>query len=295
MSTPPVQPGILARIPRAARYLSFDLQDGARAAESLRSLAKTADGNSCVIGLGEPLLRALGRSVAGLRPFPRYSGPGFEVPATPTALWCWLRGGERGELVLRSVELQRLLAPAFHTASVVDAFRHGRGLDLTGYEDGTENPKGAKAVAAAASDDKAPGMRGSSFVAVQQWVHDFAKFAAMSTKDQDNAIGRRKRGNKELEEAPRSSHVKRSEQESFTPEAFVLRRSMPWADALGAGLNFVAFGKTLDAFEAQMKRMAGAEDGIADALFTFTRPLTGAYFWCPPVKGRRLDLRAIGI
>jgi porphyrinogen peroxidase len=291
----PLQPGILARIPRAARYLSFDLQDGTRATDALRSLAKAADGDSCVVGLGEPLLRALGRTVAGLRPFPRYSGPGFEVPATPAALWCWLRGTERGELALRSVELQRLLAPAFHATSVVDAFRHGRGLDLTGYEDGTENPKGAKAVAAAASDDKAPGMRGSSFVAVQQWVHDFAKFSAMPPKDQDNAIGRRKRDNKEMEDAPGSSHVKRSEQESFDPQAFVLRRSMPWADGSGAGLNFVAFGKSLDAFEVQMKRMAGAEDGISDALFTFTRPLTGAYFWCPPLRKRRLDLRAIGL
>jgi putative iron-dependent peroxidase len=70
---------------------------------------------------------------------------------------------------------------------------------------------------------------------------------------------------------------------------------MPWADATQAGLNFVAFGKSLDAFDAQMKRMAGAEDGIVDALFTFTRPVTGAYFWCPPMQGKRLDLRAIGL
>jgi putative iron-dependent peroxidase len=41
--------------------------------------------------------------------------------------------------------------------------------------------------------------------------------------------------------------------------------------------------------------MVGAEDGTADALFTFTRPVTGAYFWCPPVKNARLDLRAIGL
>ena len=197
--------------------------------------------------------------------------------------------------MLRSLELQRLLAPAFSVASVIDAFRHGRGLDLTGFEDGTENPKGAKAAAAAASDDARPGMRGSSFVAVQQWVHDFERFAAMKTKEQDDAVGRRRRDNKELDGAPASAHVKRTAQESFSPEAFMVRRSMPWADAAQAGLNFVAFGKSLYAFEAQLKRMAGAEDGIADALFTFTRPVTGAYFWCPPVKGRRLDLRVVGL
>jgi porphyrinogen peroxidase len=87
--------------------------------------------------------------------------------------------------------------------------------------------------------------------------------------------------------------VKRTAQESFTPEAFVLRRSMPWADGTRAGLMFVAFGRTLDAYDAQLKRMAGAEDGIADAMFTFTRPVTGAYFWCPPVFRGRLDLRKV--
>ena len=44
------------------------------------------------------------------------------------------------------------------------------------------------------------------------------------------------------------------------------------------GLNFVAFGKSFDAFEAQLKRMVGAEDGITDGLFKFTRPVMGQLF-----------------
>lgn len=82
---------------------------------------------------------------------------------------------------------------------------------------------------------------------------------------------------------------------SFSPQAFVLRRSMPWADGNAGGLNFVAFGKSFDAFEAQLKRMVGAEDGVTDALFKFTRPVTGSYFWCPPMAKARLDLRALGL
>jgi putative iron-dependent peroxidase len=188
-----------------------------------------------------------------------------------------------------------MLAPAFEVTSAVDAFKYGRGLDLTGYEDGTENPKGKKGVEAAIVNDKQAGIGGASFVAVQQWVHDLGRFASMPQKQQDNTVGRRKKDNKELGGAPASAHVKRTAQESFTPEAFLVRRSMPWADATRAGLVFVAFGKSLDAFEAQLKRMAGAEDGIADALFTFTRPVTGAYYWCPPVRKGRIDLRAIGV
>jgi len=117
----------------------------------------------------------------------------------------------------------------------------------------------------------------------------------MAPKEQDHMIGRRKRDNKELDNAPASAHVKRTAQESFDPTAFILRQSMPWADAHQAGLVFVAFGKSFGAFNALLRRMVGAEDGIADALFTFTRPLSGSYFWCPPMKNRRLDFRALGL
>ncbi len=58
---------------------------------------------------------------------------------------------------------------------------------------------------------------------------------------------------------------------------------------------FTAFGASFDAYEAQLKRMSGAEDGITDALFSFTRPLTGAYFWCPPLSDGKLDLTALGL
>ena len=82
--------------------------------------------------------------------------------------------------------------------------------------------------------------------------------------------------------------MKRTEQESFEPEAFVVRRSLPWTDGPENGLMFVAFGRTLDAFEMQLRRMVGLDDGIVDGLFRFTRPITGGYYWCPPVDGSQL-------
>ena len=288
-----VQPGVLAPVPPLARYLSFTLKPRGAPRRALLALSDIVDGGNCVVGIGESLLRVLGSGIAGMRPFPSYAGAGFEVPATPAALWCWQRGSDRGALVHHSRAIEQALAHAFMLENTIDAFRYGSGLDLTGYEDGTENPRGRKAVAAAVVDGMGDGLDGSTFVAVQQWVHDLDRFEAMSAKEQDNTIGRRKRSNEELDGAPPSAHVKRTAQESFTPEAFVVRRSMPWADATRAGLVFVAFGNSLDKFEAQLKRMAGAEDGIADALFKFTRPVSGAYFWCPPVRQGRLDLRAI--
>ena len=117
----------------------------------------------------------------------------------------------------------------------------------------------------------------------------------MAEGERNNIIGRRLSDNEELDDAPVSAHVKRTAQESFDPDAFVLRRSMPWADAGGEGLMFVAFGCSLDAFEVQLRRMAGLDDGVVDGLFRFTRPISGSYFWCPPVSDGRLDLSALGI
>ena len=49
----------------------------------------------------------------------------------------------------------------------------------------------------------------------------------------------------------------------------------------------MALGRSFYAFEAQFRRMSGAEAGIADALFDFTRPVSTAYFWCPPLHEGR--------
>ena len=289
------QKGILAPVPSLARYLLFTIVPGKNPAGSLRNLCKLADGDKTIVGLGQSLVRTLGGEVPGLEVFPSYAAPGCDVPSTPVSLWCWLRGGDRGELVHRARAIVNIVAPGLQLQQTIDGFRYQSGFDLSGYEDGTENPTGAAAVRTALVTGEGTGFDGGSFVAVQQWVHDLNRFEAMTTREQDRTIGRRKRDNKELGNAPVCAHVKRTAQESFDPTAFIVRRSMPWADAHRAGLVFVAFGNSFDAFEALLRRMVGAEDGIVDALFTFTRPISGSYLWCPPMDNGRLDLRRVGL
>lgn len=289
------QPGILAPVPALARYLSFSQLPESDPRTGLAALADMVDGEEIVVGVGHSLVLSMGSAIDGLRTFPTHTGVGFDVPSTPGALWCWIRGEDRGDIVHTSRRIQQAVAPSLEVEEVVDAFRHGSGRDLTGYEDGTENPEGAAAVAAALVGGAGAGADGSSFVAVQQWIHDLELFESKSAAARDDIFGRRLSDNEELEDAPESAHVKRTAQESFEPEAFVLRRSMPWADEYAAGLQFVAFGKSFDAFDAQLTRMVGAEDGIVDALFTFTRPVSGAYYWCPPLSEGRLDLRLLNM
>ena len=289
------QPGILEPIPAQGRYLSCQLRVGAEPQTVLRRLGSQADGLSTVVALGASLVRELGAEIPGLKTFCGIEGALIKLPATPTDLLVWLRGTDRGHLLIRSRHIETLLAPAFDVTDITDAFNHDNGRDLTGYEDGTENPEGEKALAVAFLPESAGLLAGSSFVAVQRWRHHMSRFEAMPREQQDHTVGRERDSNEEIDDAPESAHVKRTAQESFDPEAFVLRRSMPWAEGNEGGLVFTAFGHSFDAYEALLRRMSGAEDGLTDALFTFTEPETGAYFWCPPVKEGLIDLRAVGV
>lgn len=288
------QPGILAEETKMARYLEFAIDSEADIRTALQALASKNVTENIVIGLGQSLVDMLGKNISGLSTMPAQTGSGIDIPSTPAALWCWLRGNDRGEIFHHSRQIENMLAPGFVITNVIDSFQYSENRDLSGYEDGTENPEGDEAIQAAIVQNLGAGLDGSSFVAVQQWVHDFDTFDEMSTNEQDDVIGRHISDNEEFEEAPESAHVKRTAQESFEPEAFILRRSMPWAEGMDAGLIFVSFGHCFAAFEAILNRMLGKEDAISDALFTFTRPISGAYFWCPPVKDRKLDLSAIG-
>jgi putative iron-dependent peroxidase len=287
------QKGILLPVSPHARYLEFDIDQSQGLSAALSKLGAIQLEDTYIIGFSSLLVESYGKNVAGLRVYPDFGNPEIVIPSSQAALWVCIRGQDRGRIAIQSWELVDLLKPVFKLARLVDGFTYDTGRDLTGYEDGTENPVGQDAVNAAIVQNSSSGMDGSSYVAVQQWLHDFDAFYAMSVAEQDDIIGRHRSNNEEFD-APDSAHVKRTAQESFSPEAFIVRRSLPWSNKDGNGLMFIAFGSSFDAFESQMNRMIGLDDTIYDGLFSFTRPITGGYYWCPPVnRGGCLDLSVL--
>lgn len=288
------QPGILAPLPVLGRSLTFRIAPDADPRSALKRLRDGFALDWGVIGVGEPVARALGQEVEGLRVFPGLAGPACSVPSTQQGLWCFLRGQDRGALFDLTEQIRSTLDEAFVLDDALDTFVYAGGRDLTGYEDGTENPRGDAAIDAAivpTGND----LMGSSFVAVQRWEHDLGRFRSFPSDRRDVIIGRRTDTNAEIDDAPVSAHVKRSAQESYDPPAFMVRRSMPWATAHQQGLEFIVYVESLDRFERVLRRMVGLDDGIVDALLTFSRPLTGGYYWCPPISGNRLNLSRLGI
>ncbi|MFL5426405.1 MAG: Dyp-type peroxidase [Myxococcales bacterium] len=286
---PEPQAGILEPHAPVARSLAFRIAPEADCAAALRRLRDRHPPAAGVVGVGLPAVLALGKSIPGLRVFPALAGPGCSVPSTQQALWFLLRGPDRGTLFDASRDLRALLADSFIAEDAMDLFKYRGGRDLTRFEDGTENPKGEAAAAAAIATD------GSSFAAVQRWVHDLDRFHRMTPRERNDVIGRDAETNEELEDAPETAHVKRTAQESFDPAAFMVRRSMPWAGETRQGLEFIAYVASLDAFDRMMRRMVGEEDGLVDGLFRFSHPITGGYYWLPPVRDGRIDLSALGL
>lgn len=283
----PFQPAILAPCTAVGRTLLFRIEPDGDVPAALEKLRDGITVDCGVAGIGEPAMLALGGKFEGLRTFPAMSGAGLSVPSTQEALCFLLRGPDRGVVFDLTRKIRDLVAGGFLLVDSNDTFVYHGNKDLTRFEDGTENPKDDAAHEAAIRPD------GSSFLVVQRWVHDLARFTAFEEERREMLMGRRAESNEEIEDAPPSAHIKRAEQESYEPPAFMVRRSMPWASATSEGLEFIAHVESLDRYERVLHRMAGHDDGIVDGLFSFSRPVTGGYYWCPPIKGDRLDLSAV--
>ena len=107
------QPAILeSPVPPQARHLFFSLTSVGRPEEALDRLIPLVDGQSVVVGIGAPLVDALGCHVDGLRAFPCFGEVSVDIPQTQEALWCWLRGSDRGELLHLTRRIEAALSPA---------------------------------------------------------------------------------------------------------------------------------------------------------------------------------------
>ncbi len=269
----------------AGMSMEWDLRGDAQPLwATLSSLAR----EGVVIGVGAPLLQAVGAQVAGLLPYARLVHGRHALPETQHALWTLVLGAGPGVVFEQAEQLKQALSPFLRLAEATSLFSYRSGRDLTGYRDGSANPEGDAAREAALIADGP--LRAGSFALVQRWLHFRERFQALPVAQRDRVIGRTLEQDEEMDDAPPSAHIKRTEQEDFDPPAFMLRRSMPWGDARRHGLQFIAFMSDLGKSQAMLERMLGLSDGIADALLEHSQAETGAYYLVPPVREGRLVL-----
>jgi len=118
----------------------------------------------------------------------------------------------------------------------------------------------------------------------QKWPHD-ESWNALSVREQELAMGRDKTDSNELEgeDARDDSHVHRAKDLVDGEERDIFRRNVPYGDVIDYGTVFVGFSCEQSRLQRMLDRMAGAEDGIRDAITRYTKPVTGAYYVVPSI------------
>ena len=268
----------------------IDLREAAVVLGRLRSPRVSAGGINLVLAFGPDLWRTIAPDEPpdGLRPFERVGLPGgHHVPATQHDLWLWINGSSQDVVFEHARAAARTIETVAELASEQVAFVHRNSQDLTGFIDGTANPTLLEAPEAALVPDGAPGAGGSHVMAIR-WVHDLAAFDALPVKEQERVIGRTKPDSRELAGAakPVDAHIARVElADDAGNELPIYRRSVPYGTVGEHGLQFVAFSADRARFDRMLARMYGTDgDGIHDRLIEFSRAVSGAYYYAPPLN-----------
>jgi putative iron-dependent peroxidase len=286
----------------AAIFLVLCVEEGAE--DDLRDLLRDVGGLirsvgfrvpdgglSCVVGLGSALWdRLVGwPRPAGLHPFAGVSGSRHTAVATPGDLLFHIRA-HRADLCFELA--QRLVERLRGSAEVVEevhGFKSFDERDLLGFVDGTENPVGAAAPAAALIGEEDPAFAGGSYVLVQRYLHDLAAWDALTVGEQEQVVGRTKLNDIELpdEVKPANSHVALNTiVDDDGEQQQILRYNMPFGRVGDGefGTYFIGYARSPDVLEQMLTNMfVGRPPGNYDRILDFSTALSGSLFFVPTV------------
>ena len=288
---------------RDAIFLVVTVSPGEESRETVRSLLddlaalvravgqRDLDGwLTCVAGIGSDAWDTLygPPRPAVLHPFKEVIAGGRHAVSTPGDILFHIRA-ERMDLCFElAAQLMSRLEGAVTAVDETHGFRYFDDRDLTGFVDGTENPVGDEAVEATIVGDEDPAFAGGSYVLVQRYVHDLAKWEALATEEQELIIGRRKLSDIELDDEtkPSNAHNALTVIEENGVQIDILRHNMPFGDVSGeSGTYFIGYARSPRVLEQMVDNMfVGSPPGNYDRLLDFTHPVTGTLFFVPPAS-----------
>jgi putative iron-dependent peroxidase len=286
--------GIFAQGTVAHQFIEFDLRadvDEAYAGRLISQLeqpAVSAGGVNLVVAFGPDLWTRIapGELPVGLGPFREVIGlDGRRAPATQHDVFVWINGSSSDVVFEHSRAAVSAIADVATVATEQACFVHRDSRDLTGFIDGTKNPEMLEAPLAALVPPGEPGS-GGSHVLVMRWIHDLERFEALPQAEQEKVFGRTKIDSVEFadDEKPATAHIARVEiLDEHGDELPIYRRSVPYGTMAEHGLYFVAFAADRTRFDRMLGRMFGLADGQRDRLTDFSRPVTGAVYFAPPL------------
>jgi porphyrinogen peroxidase len=177
------------------------------------------------------------------------------------------------------------LGNAVSLADEVHGFRYFENRDFLGFVDGTENPSGQASIDATLIGEEDETFAGGSYVIVQKYLHNLARWNALSTEQQERIIGRTKLTDIELDDSikPSSAHNALNTIVENGREIKILRDNMPFGRLGGEfGTYFIGYSRSPGTIEQMLQNMfIGNPPGNYDRILDFSRAVTGNLFFVP--------------
>ena len=203
-----------------------------------------------------------------------------KAPATPGDILLHFRANTYDLCHEMARQVLDQLGDAARVIDETHGFKYLDQRDLLGFVDGTANPLAEEALDTVLLGDDADYPRGS-YVTVQKYIHDLAKWNELSTEEQEKVIGRTKADDIELDDdtKPTNSHVALNDLEED-----IYRENMVFGSfAAGEmGTYFIGYAKDPENVMERLRNMfIGKPEGNYDRILDFSTALTGTNFFVP--------------
>jgi putative iron-dependent peroxidase len=297
--SPASQP-VVAKLTRAAIFLVVTINPEAEHDTAVRSLCgdlaalvravgfRDLEGRlSCVLAFGSGAWdRLFGTpKPKDLHPFREIRGRHHAV-ATPGDILFHIRAARMDLCFELATQIISRLGDAVRIADEVHGFNYFDDRDLIGFVDGTENPVEEAAIVAAIIGEEDAAFAGGSYVIVQKYLHDLARWNTLPVEEQEKIIGRTKLSDIELDDAvkPTSAHNALTTILEDGKQLEIVRDNMAFGDVGKGefGTYFIGYARSPTRIEQMLTNMfVGRPPGNYDRLLDFSRAVTGTLFFVP--------------
>jgi porphyrinogen peroxidase len=269
---------LLADVPGITRSVGFRVPDG-----ELIS----------VVGIGSDLWD---RTFADeprpihLHPFRELHGQRHHAPSTAGDLLFHLRARRMDLCFELATHLVQRLSEWAEVVDEVHGFKYFDERDLLGFVDGTENPTGRSAYAAAIIGDEDPDCTCGSYVIVQKYLHDMTAWNALTVEQQELVVGRTKLTDIEMPDdvKPANSHIALNViEDDDGNELKIVRDNMPFGrvGSTEFGTYYIAYAASPTIIERMLSNMfIGDPPGNTDRILDFSTAVTGSLFFVPSAR-----------
>jgi porphyrinogen peroxidase len=297
----PAPQSVATPLTRAAIFLVLQMKPEPESTEAVRSMCgdlsallravgfRDIEGNlTCVMGLGADAWDRLAGSPrpAELHPFREIRAGARHAVSTPGDVLFHIRAARMDLCFELATQITTRLGDAVTAVDEVHGFRYFDDRDLIGFVDGTENPVGQAAIDATIIGAEDPDFAGGSYVIVQKYLHDLARWNTLSTEEQERVIGRTKLADIELDDAekPSFAHNVLTTIVEDGRQVQIARDNMPFGTVSRGefGTYFIGYARSPATIEKMLVNMfVGLPPGNYDRLLDFSTAVTGNLFFVP--------------